>query len=125
MTLGIAARWPAAPGATRLDDEAAHRLGSPQRRNAATWPREASLPTTKRSNRRMAGCTPPGGAPIDGSPIERLARRGNLFPGIDVKLYPGCYFTHLSIDAALEISAEVSQRAPRSKAFGSRSARVR
>lgn len=52
-----------------------------------------------------------GGAPIDGSPIERLGAPWEILsPGIDVKLYPCCYFTHLSIDAALEISAEVSQR---------------
>lgn len=52
-----------------------------------------------------------GGAPIDHSLIERLGDPWEILsPGIDVKLYPCCYFTHLSIDAALEISAEVAQR---------------
>ena len=52
-----------------------------------------------------------GGAPIDGSPIERLGAPWEILsPGIDVKLYPCCYFTHLSIDAALEISADIGKR---------------
>ena len=52
-----------------------------------------------------------GGVPIDPSPIDRLGDPWDvLSPGIDVKLYPCCYFTHLSIDAALEVSAEIVQR---------------
>ena len=52
-----------------------------------------------------------GGAPIDRSPIERLGAPWEILsPGIDVKLYPCCYFTHLSIDAALEISADIGKR---------------
>jgi len=50
-----------------------------------------------------------GGAPVDPSPIEHLGDTWEIVSsGIDVKLYPCCYFTHLSIDAALEISARVS-----------------
>jgi 2-methylcitrate dehydratase PrpD len=52
-----------------------------------------------------------GDATIDTSPIERLGDPWEILsPGIDVKLYPCCYFTHLSIDAALEISAAVGER---------------
>lgn len=52
-----------------------------------------------------------GGAPVDASPIERLGDPWEIIsPGIDVKLYPCCYFTHLSIDAALEIRPQVAQR---------------
>jgi 2-methylcitrate dehydratase PrpD len=50
-----------------------------------------------------------GGAPIDPSPIERLGSPWEIVsPGIGVKLYPCCYFTHLSIDAALQIGPEVA-----------------
>jgi len=53
-----------------------------------------------------------GGVPVDTSPLERLGNPWEILsPGIDVKLYPCCYFTHVSIDAALEISAHVAQQA--------------
>ena len=50
-----------------------------------------------------------GGAPVDPSPIERLGAPWEIVsPGIGVKLYPCCYFTHLSIDAALQVRPQVS-----------------
>ena len=50
-----------------------------------------------------------GGAPVDPSPIERLGAPWEIVsPGIGVKLYPCCYFTHLSIDAALQVRPEVA-----------------
>jgi 2-methylcitrate dehydratase PrpD len=52
-----------------------------------------------------------GGAPVDASPIERLGHPWEILsPGIGVKLYPCCYFTHLSIDAALQIRPRVADR---------------
>jgi 2-methylcitrate dehydratase PrpD len=45
-----------------------------------------------------------GGADFDASPLERLADPWEIVsPGIGVKLYPCCYFTHLAIDAALQL----------------------
>jgi 2-methylcitrate dehydratase PrpD len=50
-----------------------------------------------------------GGAPVDSSPIRRLGAPWEIVsPGIGVKLYPCCYFTHLAIDAALEIRPQVA-----------------
>jgi 2-methylcitrate dehydratase PrpD len=50
-----------------------------------------------------------GGAPVDPSLIQRLGAPWEIVsPGIGVKLYPCCYFTHLSIDAALQIQPEVA-----------------
>jgi 2-methylcitrate dehydratase PrpD len=50
-----------------------------------------------------------GGVDIDIRPIERLGSPWEIIsPGIGVKLYPCCYFTHLSIDAALQICPEVA-----------------
>ena len=51
-----------------------------------------------------------GCASVDPSPVERLGAPWEIVsPGIGVKLYPCCYFTHLSIDAALEIRPRVAQ----------------
>jgi 2-methylcitrate dehydratase PrpD len=51
-----------------------------------------------------------GGAPRDPSPIGRLGKPWEIVsPGIGVKLYPCCYFTHLSIDAALQVRSQVGQ----------------
>ena len=48
------------------------------------------------------------GAPVDSSPIGRLGAPWEVVsPGIGVKLYPCCYFTHLAIDAAIEIRPQV------------------
>jgi len=45
-----------------------------------------------------------GGAEFDTSPLERLGDPWEIVsPGIGVKLYPCCYFTHLAIDAALQL----------------------
>jgi len=50
-----------------------------------------------------------GGAPVDSSPIGRLGAPWEIVsPGIGVKLYPCCYFTHLAIDAALELRPQVA-----------------
>jgi 2-methylcitrate dehydratase PrpD len=50
-----------------------------------------------------------GGAAIDPAPIELLGSPWEIVsPGIGVKLYPCCYFTHLSIDAALEIRPQAT-----------------
>ena len=52
-----------------------------------------------------------GGAPVDASPIGRLGHPWEIVsPGIGVKLYPCCYFTHLSIDAALQIQPVVAPK---------------
>jgi 2-methylcitrate dehydratase PrpD len=54
-----------------------------------------------------------GGAPIDASSIDRLGNAWEILsPGIGVKLYPCCYFTHLSIDAALQVRPRVALRIP-------------
>jgi 2-methylcitrate dehydratase PrpD len=45
-----------------------------------------------------------GGADFDPSSIQRLGDPWEIVqPGIGVKLYPCCYFTHLAIDAALQL----------------------
>jgi 2-methylcitrate dehydratase PrpD len=45
-----------------------------------------------------------GGTPVDPSPIGELGDPWEIVsPGIGVKLYPCCYFTHLAIDAALQL----------------------
>jgi 2-methylcitrate dehydratase PrpD len=45
-----------------------------------------------------------GGAEFDASAMERMEDPWEIVtPGIGVKLYPCCYFTHLSIDAALQL----------------------
>jgi 2-methylcitrate dehydratase PrpD len=45
-----------------------------------------------------------GGAEFDTSATDRLGDPWEIVsPGIGVKLYPCCYFTHLSIDAALQL----------------------
>ena len=45
-----------------------------------------------------------GGAAVDPSPIDELGDPWEIVsPGIGVKLYPCCYFTHLAIDAALQL----------------------
>ena len=50
-----------------------------------------------------------GGAPVDPAPINRLGVPWEIVsPGIAVKLYPCCYFTHLAIDASLQIQPEVA-----------------
>jgi 2-methylcitrate dehydratase PrpD len=52
-----------------------------------------------------------GGGRFDSSPIERLGNPWEILsPGIGVKLYPCCYFTHLSIDASLQVRPPVAQR---------------
>jgi 2-methylcitrate dehydratase PrpD len=49
-----------------------------------------------------------GGTPVDSSPIARLGSPWEIIsPGIGVKLYPCCYFTHLSIDAALQVRPQI------------------
>jgi 2-methylcitrate dehydratase PrpD len=51
-----------------------------------------------------------GGASVDPSPIERLGVPWEIVsPGIGVKLYPCCYFTHLAIDASLHIRPDIAQ----------------
>jgi 2-methylcitrate dehydratase PrpD len=50
-----------------------------------------------------------GGAPVDSSSIARLGAPWEIVaPGIGVKLYPCCYFTHLAIDAALQVRPEIA-----------------
>jgi 2-methylcitrate dehydratase PrpD len=50
-----------------------------------------------------------GGAAIDASTLERLAAPWEIVsPGIGVKVYPCCYFTHLSIDAALQLRSALN-----------------
>jgi 2-methylcitrate dehydratase PrpD len=50
-----------------------------------------------------------GGTSVDPSPLERIGAPWEIVsPGIGVKLYPCCYFTHLPIDAALQIRPEVA-----------------
>jgi 2-methylcitrate dehydratase PrpD len=50
-----------------------------------------------------------GGAPVDASPIGRLGAPWEIVsPGIGVKLYPCCYFTHLAIDAALQVRPHIA-----------------
>jgi 2-methylcitrate dehydratase PrpD len=50
-----------------------------------------------------------GESPVDPSSIERLGEPWEVVsPGIGVKLYPCCYFTHLSIDGALSIQPQVA-----------------
>jgi 2-methylcitrate dehydratase PrpD len=52
-----------------------------------------------------------GGAPVDSSPLERLGTPWEILsPGIGVKLYPCCYFTHLSIDAAVQVRPLIADR---------------
>ncbi len=50
-----------------------------------------------------------GGAQFDPSAIGRLGDPWEILsPGIGVKLYPCCYFTHLSIDASLSIAPAIN-----------------
>ena len=60
-----------------------------------------------------------GGAPVDSSPIARLGAPWEIVsPGIGVKLYPCCYFTHLAIDAALNVRPEIAPDVQEIEAVG-------
>ena len=62
-----------------------------------------------------------GGAEAD--PIAAVGDLGDpweiVAPGIGVKLYPCCYFTHLAIDAALQV-ADVATHLERVESVRSR-----
>ncbi len=54
-------------------------------------------------------CAASGGAEFDPSPIERLGEPWEVVsPGIGVKLYPCCYFTHLAVDSALDVGQAIA-----------------
>lgn len=49
-----------------------------------------------------------GGAEFDPTPLNRLGDPWEIVsPGIGVKLYPCCYFTHTAIDAALQLRPSI------------------
>ena len=51
-----------------------------------------------------------GGAAADYSPLAHLGDPWEIVsPGIGVKLYPCCYFTHLAIDAALQLQPAIAR----------------
>jgi 2-methylcitrate dehydratase PrpD len=51
-----------------------------------------------------------GGARVDAKPLDHLGDPWELVsPGIGVKLYPCCYFTHSAIDAALQLRPAIER----------------
>jgi 2-methylcitrate dehydratase PrpD len=59
-----------------------------------------------------------GGADFDPTPVQRLGEPWEIVqPGIGVKLYPCCYFTHLAIDASLQLRESLNGKINEVKAI--------